>query len=1767
MRDETSFILSQNSNFFHESFIMRPPGLLTSGKEAGMFEDDTMRSCALSSPDFSTIVPDYAVMMKKHALSTPNIASLLLVTLALILAPGLSKRAVATPAKAPEQAATWQRVWRGEGYLFDFIAFDAQHALGVGSQGLIINTENGGDTWHYQSPYPDIDLNSVAASGLNVWAVGQGGTVIFSDDGGTHWRKLGAAQPQNLHGVFFTTGNRGWIVGENGLIRMSNDGGSTWSDQTSGVSAHLRGVAFSADGEHGVVVGDNGTLLTTANHGQTWTKRNGVTSQNLYDATLVGTKMLVVGGDKIFISNDNGAHWSTKNSNTNQQLYAIAFAPGQSSVGWVAGLAGALAKTSNGGNTWQAVTSVTGSVQAGHDLFGLAAGSTTAVWAGGSVITSNDQNWGGPVDPHSWFIWQSNNGSAWQHNIGGHYPRWFDIAIASEEVAYAVGDHLDVLKTEDGGYSWRELYEEVRSDPTTAGDVADDFRSWLMAIQCAPGNADDCHAVGRFGLIVHTLDGGQTWQREAAPGYGRYLYDIERTSAQKGITTGTHHYFRTADGGAHWADAISNGGNLTGVDLDMISQDTGAMAVLKPYLKYTWDGGAHWGIKSMPATYGSWKFEAVSAVDANSDGQLDKSWLAGCSRAAGGWTHEAPCVSAAVARSTDGGNTWADTVVTGISTFLDISMADANTGWAVGTGGGLAVTHDGGVTWQKLDVPASRKLHSVRAHSETLAFAAGEDHVILQYSVTQSDAVQAPPQQQTRIDGSLDDWTTVAAVSIDATSADTITGAITDPDDLSARVRVRWHQDKLFIGIDVSDQLLTAQDRVEVAVDGLGDGQVGADNHHFKFYANGQVEADGVNLSSTVRQSSQGYVVEMALPAAALGGDFAVNGTVGINVGLFDEDAAGDAASLIWNGNSVAQMPRDFAVISLLPFDGTRRAVVALPAGTLTMDGDLVEWSSENSFAVNKLTADNHQGGSLTDADLSATVRTRWWPDYLFVGIQVRDDVLGPGDAVHLSFDGNHDGHKNGTSDWEMRIGSDGNVQNGHQALALVQTTAEGYQVEVAVPVSMLGGTLGDGRELGFDVALEDDDNNDGVADSWLVWEGASAGGVFSDAGHIQLRAYEIVLQPGQAGYNGVTDTMLDQWNADVNHGGDATIQWRANSSGPVKTILTRFDLSSLPANAIIDNATLSYYALSNDFDHSGYIRLWRMARAWQESQATWNRASDAVAWETAGATGAGDRASTAGGEIPVNAAGWYSIDVSNDARDFLAHPAHNLGWQLEPRPDYLQLTLAAAEYSADVSKRPKLIIRYNLPGSGTFPTPTPTLTPTNTPTPTHTPTSTNTPTPTITPTPTCTPTATDTPTVTPTPTITPTATDTPTATATPTNTPTPTPTATPDKFEMTLAQGQNGYQGVSDTFITQREPTLNYGQAPLLTLSEHANFRNRILIKFDLSHIGAADLRHAELRLHPTYLTIAPQGTATLHRMQRAWDADSATWEMAATGQPWAQAGAQAGNDYDAVATATQSITQDATLSFDVTADVTDWLSGTVNSGWIIRLTGSDLLMTLGSSEHANANFRPELVLTLGNSTQIATPTPTPTPMVTPTPGGTTGATTFAKSLHSGWNAFSVPLEPQTPALPTVLQSISGHFTQVRWYDNTVSPPRWRIYAPGSNTNTLLTIESTMSVWVMMSDAGTVDISGQRPVTTTIPLRSGWNQIGFPSLAAQRVDAALAGIRGDYDKVTVWDNDQSRWLVWLPDAATNPFDSFHPGDSIWIHATRAVDLIIVNSQ
>ncbi|MCS7040035.1 MAG: YCF48-related protein, partial [Caldilineales bacterium] len=831
------------------------------------------------------------------------------------------------------------------------------------------------------------------------WAVGQDGTVLFSNDGGVSWQARGALTT-TLYGVHFLDGQRGWVVGAGGFVARSTDGGLTWSAQTSGVTTALRRVRFFADGQYGLIVGDAGTLLTTTNGGATWTIRAGIVAASIHlrDIHIEGNEAWIVGdSDTLRYSNDRGVTWSARTVATGNHLYAVAFAPGQNQVGWVAGREGSIARTTNGGASWTNVTTVDGDSRTGRDLFALAAASTTRAWAGGSVLAVNDGNWdNGQVKRYqSWFIWRTTNGTAWSHVMGGHLPRFLAIVAPDDRTAYAVGDHVQALKTTDGGQTWRELYRQMRSDPATP-PTADNIGSFLLGIDCA--SADDCHAVGRWALVLHTTDGGQTWRREYTPGYGGYLYDVQRPSPTRGLVVGTWRYFHTTNGGNNWVEAANNGGNTPGIDLEMISETTGAMSILKPFLKYTTDGGVNWANKSLPAAYGSWFFEAAEAIDTNNDGRLDRVWLAGCARAPGTWVHETPCQSAAVLRSSDGGNTWADTVFDpSFSKVLALQMADANTGWVAGENGALAVTTDGGATWTRIPVPADKHLHDVAVAHPGLVYVAGEENVILRYLAGSSRSLAAAPQQNIAFDGELNDWTMAGAAVVDAANADTVSDPPPTATDLSATVRARWWEDRLFFAIEVTDDQVTGDDRVEIALDGLNDDLGGgSDDRHFVFYHDGRLNTGSVPVTAVVRPVAGGYRLEIGIPAAALGGNFAAGRTLGLQIGLFD-DGGGEQSRLLWAGTSMTAQPERFGTLTLQPFGGDTATLMAVPVGAMTMDGSLAEWSNEHILNLTAATADTQQGAAVTEADLSAEVRARWWPNYVFVGIRVRDDNVRPG--------------------------------------------------------------------------------------------------------------------------------------------------------------------------------------------------------------------------------------------------------------------------------------------------------------------------------------------------------------------------------------------------------------------------------------------------------------------------------------------------------------------------------------------------------------------------------------------------------------------------------------------------------------------------------------------------------------------------------------------------------------------------------------------------
>eukprot|EP00854_Cymbomonas_tetramitiformis_P007924 gene7924-9413_t len=103
--------------------------------------------------------------------------------------------------------------------------------LGTG-EGRLLRTEDGGGSWTYQSYRPAVALYGVHFhTELVGWAVGQGGTILQTLDGGELWeaaRGCGTSMDFNSVAVDPVT-LFGFVVGEGGQICLSEDGGTSWT--------------------------------------------------------------------------------------------------------------------------------------------------------------------------------------------------------------------------------------------------------------------------------------------------------------------------------------------------------------------------------------------------------------------------------------------------------------------------------------------------------------------------------------------------------------------------------------------------------------------------------------------------------------------------------------------------------------------------------------------------------------------------------------------------------------------------------------------------------------------------------------------------------------------------------------------------------------------------------------------------------------------------------------------------------------------------------------------------------------------------------------------------------------------------------------------------------------------------------------------------------------------------------------------------------------------------------------------------------------------------------------------------------------------------------------------------------------------------------------------------------------------------------------------------------------------------------------------------
>jgi len=120
----------------------------------------------------------------------------------------------------PESAAPRSSAGAPSVVRFNAVSFvDGRRGWAVGGGGAVFATEDGGLTWRAQSSNVSADLLDVkffdAREGL---AVGGDGTAIHTSDGGATWRSEPTGTPHTLERLFFAGRARGWAVGFGGTI-------------------------------------------------------------------------------------------------------------------------------------------------------------------------------------------------------------------------------------------------------------------------------------------------------------------------------------------------------------------------------------------------------------------------------------------------------------------------------------------------------------------------------------------------------------------------------------------------------------------------------------------------------------------------------------------------------------------------------------------------------------------------------------------------------------------------------------------------------------------------------------------------------------------------------------------------------------------------------------------------------------------------------------------------------------------------------------------------------------------------------------------------------------------------------------------------------------------------------------------------------------------------------------------------------------------------------------------------------------------------------------------------------------------------------------------------------------------------------------------------------------------------------------------------------------------------------------------------------------
>lgn len=200
-------------------------------------------------------------------------------------------------------------------------------------------------------------LLDAQAFGHTVVAVGAGGHILRSTDGGGTWQLARVPTNATLTGVYFPDEKHGWAVGHDAVILHSEDGGLTWTKQYQGpdLQVSFLDVCF-LDAQTGFVAGAYGQFLATGDGGRTWTQRSIITEDYFLNRLSLGpdgTLFLAGEHGTLLRSGDRGATWIPIRTSYDGSFYGILPLGPKTVLAY--GLRGSLYRSEDNGDAWQAV--------------------------------------------------------------------------------------------------------------------------------------------------------------------------------------------------------------------------------------------------------------------------------------------------------------------------------------------------------------------------------------------------------------------------------------------------------------------------------------------------------------------------------------------------------------------------------------------------------------------------------------------------------------------------------------------------------------------------------------------------------------------------------------------------------------------------------------------------------------------------------------------------------------------------------------------------------------------------------------------------------------------------------------------------------------------------------------------------------------------------------------------------------------------------------------------------------------------------------------------------------------------------------------------------------------------------------------------------------------------------------------------------------------------------------------------------------------------